>query len=286
MAATAGEIDLGPWPGLFRRIWWKAALLSVALGAATLLALLRVPNLYRARAVIAPVTEDAKQAPNLGALAALGIAAGAPAKVEDLDTLFNSDDLTVRVFRKHALWPIVYGDTYDPRTGSARPGWLSRAAGGGKTPQPPGDWDAIRAARSGLSIAVNKRSGVLHIAFESSSADGSAEIVGYYLDEGKSRLQEEALQRANRNKQFIAEQIGKTVDPLTRDRLYALYGQEVEREMLARNREQFGFRVVDTPRAPDRKSGPKRARTAVLVTVLSFPLAAILFGLAPGRRRE
>ena len=77
------------------------------------------------------------------------------------------------------------------------------------------------------------------------SAEGSANIVKYFLDEGKSRLQEEALERATINKKFIEEQIGKTVDALTRDRLYSLYGQEVEKEMMARNREQFGFRVID-----------------------------------------
>ena len=53
------------------------------------------------------------------------------------------------------------------------------------------------------------------------------------------------------NKKFIEEQIGKTVDALNRDRLYSLLGQEVEREMMARNREQFGFRVIDSPRVPD-----------------------------------
>ncbi len=49
------------------------------------------------------------------------------------------------------------------------------------------------------------------------------------------------------NKKFIEEQIGKTVDALNRDQLYSLLGQEVEREMMARNREQFGFRVIDSP---------------------------------------
>jgi hypothetical protein len=55
------------------------------------------------------------------------------------------------------------------------------------------------------------------------------------------------------NKKFIEEQIGKTVDALNRDRLYSLLGQEVEREMMARNREQFGFRIIDVPRIPASK---------------------------------
>lgn len=40
------------------------------------------------------------------------------------------------------------------------------------------------------------------------------------------------------------------------DRLYSLYGKEIERKIMARNREPFGFRVNDSPMVPDRKSGP------------------------------
>jgi hypothetical protein len=87
------------------------------------------------------------------------------------------------------------------------------------------------------------------------------------------------------NKKFIEEQIGKMVDALTRDRLNSLYGQEVEREMMARNREQFGFRIIDSPRIADRKSRPQRAKTAVLATLLAAPVWTIILGLM-GRRRE
>ena len=79
------------------------------------------------------------------------------------------------------------------------------------------------------------------------------------------------------NKKFIEEQIEKTIDALTRDRLYPLYGQEVEREMLARNREQFGFRVVDVPRIPDRKFKPKRGVSAIAATTLSFFIGCVFF---------
>jgi len=62
-----------------------------------------------------------------------------------------------------------------------------------------------------------------------------------------------------------------------------LYGQEVEREMMGRNREQFGFRVVDAPRVPDRKSGPERAWNITIASLLAC-LAGCAFSLA--RRRK
>jgi uncharacterized protein involved in exopolysaccharide biosynthesis len=134
----------------------------------------------------------------------------------------------------------------------------------------PGDWDAIRGAEKSFKVSTNKKMGTLFIAFETLNPSGAADIVRYYLDEAKSRFQEEALERATRNKRFLEEQIGKSMDPLSRERMYAVYGQEVEREMMARNREQFGFKIIDAPRVPDRKSRPERAWNISIASFLAF----------------
>jgi uncharacterized protein involved in exopolysaccharide biosynthesis len=263
------EIDLGIYFAILRKVWWKIALLSLAAGVATLIYMFTKPNIYRATAVITPSIDDKKQNPAFGALASFGVSIGGPSSVEELETLFKSNDLTVRVFRKYNLWPIILMGEFDPATGKIKPAWADRLFGNEKKEKPPGDWDAIRVAKALLKIFANKKTGTVSVSFASPSAEGSANIVKYYIEEGKSRLQEESLDRATKNKRFIEEQIGKTLDALTRDRLYGLYGQEVEREMMARNREQFGFRVIDSARVPDQKSGPPRAQTALLVTILS-----------------
>jgi len=262
--------DLREYSAVLRKAWWKIVLLSLAVGIAVLLVMFRLPNVYEATAVITPAVEERRQNPALGALASFGVDIGSPSRVEDLETLFRSNDLTVRIFRKYSLWPILLEDRYDPATGKMRNSWTYRFFGIGNASKPPGDWDAIRAVKARVKVSLNRRAGTLSMSFESPSAEGSAAILKYYLEEGKSRLQEEAFERAEKNKKFIQEQIGKTVDALTRDRLYTLYGQEVEREMLARNREQFGFRVIDSPRAPDRKTKPQRAKSAIAATVFSF----------------
>ncbi len=271
-------IDLGEYFAVFRRVWWKAGLLSLAVGVVTLLVTLWMPNIYLATAVVTPATEDGIQNQALGVLSSFGVVVGDPAKVEDLETLFKSNDLTVRVFGKYKLWPIVLPDRFDPATGMLKDSWTDRLFGGGKGPRPPGDWDAIRAAKDALRVSVSRKSGTVSVSFESPSAEGSASVVKYYLDEAKSRLQEEAFERASRNKKFIEEQIGKTVDVLNRDRLYSMYGQEVEREMLARNREQFGFRVIDSARVPDRKFKPQRAYSFVLAMLMAFFVSAVVLG--------
>lgn len=267
------EIDLGIYFAILRKVWWKIALFSISVGIVTLLVILRSPNIYQATAVITPSVDEKKQNPALGALASFGVSIGGPSSIEDLESLFKSNDLAVRVFRKYNVWPIVLADKFDSATGKVKPDWMDRLLGDEKGPKPPGDWDAIRAAKDLLKVSVNKKSGTVSVFFESPSAEGSANIVKYFLDEGKSRLQEEALDRATKNKKFIEEQIGKTVDALNRDRLYSLLGQEVEREMMARNREQFGFRVIDSPRVPDRKFKPQRVKGAMLASIF-----ALIFG--------
>ena len=277
--STGGDIEihLGEYFTIVRSHWWKIAGLSLAVGIATLLYMFTKPNIYRSSAEIMPVEENGKRDLTIGALASFGVQVGGATKVEDLDLLFKSNDLTVRVFTRHDHWKTLLGDAYDPATGKVKAKWLASLLSRKSEPAAPGDWSAIRAARDAMRINLNRRTGSLTLSFETTSPEESAAILTQYLEEAKSRLQEEAFTRAAQNKKFIEEQIGKTVDALTRDRLYALLGQEVEREMLARNREQFGFRIIDSPRVPDRKFRPRRGRGFILALFLSFFMGCVFF---------
>ncbi|HEY5995607.1 MAG TPA: Wzz/FepE/Etk N-terminal domain-containing protein [Candidatus Deferrimicrobiaceae bacterium] len=277
-------LDFGPIFRRLRRTWWKIALLSLFAGTVTFAIMRTFPNQYLATAVVSPPPEDTRQSPALGALASIGLTVGGPSSVEDLEALFRSRDLAAQVFRKHDLWPVVLGDRYDNVTKNVKVSRLSRMIDPEAASGPPGDWDAIRAVKDKLGVNVNKKAGTVSVSFESPSAQGSADVVRFYLEEGKRRLQEDALVRAGKNKRFILDQIAATFDPITRERLYSIYGQEVEREMLARNQEQFGFKVIDSVRVPDKKSGPKRVKTAALAMALSVPFGAFLFGALEKRR--
>ena len=271
-------VDLGRHIRTLRREWRKIALICLAVGIATFLVLFMKQNVYQASAMIAPPPQERREPPSLGMLASFGINVGGTTQVEDLEALFKSNDLTVRVFERHNLWPVLYKDRYDPASGKIRRSWMERISGKSGSGVPV-DWDAIRAARKRLQVLVNRRAGTVTISFDSPSPSGSAEIVKHYLEEGKSRLQEEALDRAVKNKRFIEEQIGKTMDTLIRDRLYSLLSYEVEQEMMARNREQFGFRVIDSPRAPDRKISPRRLYNAGISMLLALIGSWIFFGV-------
>jgi uncharacterized protein involved in exopolysaccharide biosynthesis len=277
---TAEEQGLTEYASSLLPHWWKILGVSLGAGVVTLLLLLLSPNIYRASATVSPVKDELKKNAALGALASIGLSVGGATEIEELEALFKSQDLTVRVFGKHDLWRTAFAGSLDAN-GMKKVGLKDKVIGtilGRNTePKPPGDWDAIRKAKDSLAISSNKKMGLLSISFEAPSQEASAGIVRYYLEEAKDRLQEEAFDRATKNKKFIESQIGKTVDTLNRERLYQLYGQETEREMMARNREQFGFRIIDAPRVPDRKSKPMRGLSAMLAAGVSFAGACAFY---------
>ena len=249
---------------VLRANWLRILGPALAVGVGALLLLFLIPNYYRARAVLSPTGEDSKQGAALGALASIGLPVGGASRIEDLESLIRSHDLTVQIFGRNDTWGDTLGSKYDPASKTLRPGLPFRLW---KTGTPPTDWDAIRYADEALLTGLNRKAGTLTITFEALSPESSARILALYLEAAKTRMQQEALDRAAKNKAFLEAQLAKTSDPLSRDRLFSTLGQEIDKEMMAHNREQFGFRVIDAPRVPDRKAGPARSPVAVALTM-------------------
>lgn len=279
-------IDLLAYARILWSAKWKIFAFTLLAGLVTLGYMMMIPNVYRATAVIKPeVPDDRRTSSALGALASVGIPIGGASRSEDLEMRLKSDDLSIQVFRKHDIWPILYPDSYNPKTGMLKTGgWVARLLGREEEVKL-SEWSAIGTGRARLKIGLDKRTGALSITFDSPSPEGSERILQYYLDEAKTRIQEETLNRANINKEFIQTQIAKTFDPLLRDRLYALYGVEVEKEMLAKNREQFGFAIIDSPKAPKNAIKPNRIRSLKISVFLSF-LAGCAFFIIRSTKRK
>ena len=273
---------------VMRRNLVSIILISFGAASAVLMFTIFLPNIYRSSAVIKPVSQESqKYFSPLEQLASIGVPIPTNTRIEDLEVLLKSEDLTTRVFRKYDLWKEVFKEEIDRSTGKRKEGILSSFRASVKGDEASGDWDVIRVAKKALSVRTDTRRGIVTISFESRHPALSAKIVGHYLDEAKSRLQEEELERARRNKEFLQDQITKTVDVLTRDRLYSLYGKEIEMEMLALNREQFGFRLVDSPKPPDRKVSPQRALATIIAGLTAFFISVVCFAaIDAGKKRK
>jgi uncharacterized protein involved in exopolysaccharide biosynthesis len=250
---------------------WKILLITCGTGALTLGMGFLQGNVYQASALIKPV-EEKDGGGGLsqlgGALGGLGIEIGGTSDIQTVGIILKSRELAARVFQKDSLFQRLFPET--ERNGNNEPSLRERMGGVTNKVKGPTDWDYIRAAGKYLGVQIDKKTGTITVSFVSSSPTLAAEVVNTYLSTAKDMLQEQAFERASNNKKFLEEQIRKTFDAMTKERIYLLYNKEIEKEMLARNREQFGFIVIDPPRIPDRKFGPHRLIRAIFVSFVAF----------------
>jgi uncharacterized protein involved in exopolysaccharide biosynthesis len=87
-------------------------------------------------------------------------------------------------------------------------------------------------------------------------------------------MSSEAKRVANTNRKYLEEQLGASSDPFIKQKTYNLIAQQIETAMMAEVKENFAFKVIDPPLAPDKKFKPKRAQ----MVVLSF-VGALFLGI-------
>lgn len=78
------------------------------------------------------------------------------------------------------------------------------------------------------------------------------------------------------NKKHLEDQLAKTADPIIRQKIYTLLSLQVETSLMSEVKENFAFKVIDPPRAPDKKIKPKRGKIVALSFVLSISIGMML----------
>lgn len=265
---------------MIRVLWarkWIIMGITAFVGAATLGLGMLQKNVYRASAVVKPVEErEGGGASQIGGmLSGFGIDFGGSSDIQSLAVLFKSQELAVRVFGSDNLYLKLFPDWEKAKSGSLLAFGNSpedTKPGGG-----PSDWDYIRAAQKFLAVQPEIKKKIITVSFDSNSPGLAAEIVGKFMSEAKNLLQDQALSKATKNVKFLEDLIRNTHDPMAKDKVFSLYSREIEREMLARNKDQFGFVVVDSARVPDKKIAPHRLKRAIIASFLVFLACAVYF---------
>ncbi|MBI5016170.1 MAG: hypothetical protein HZB55_11890 [Deltaproteobacteria bacterium] len=272
---------------LLQQAWWKVLLAAALGGAGAVMGTSLAPAGYRATAVLRPTATGPESAEVTfeSVMSPIGIAQGGSAALENLVFLFRSRDLTRRVFRRNDLWPALWGERFDPLRKRISPNLWETLCWGQRVPRSPGDWDAVRAAESRLRVSADVRLGVVTVSFDARSRSDATAIVGDYLEEARNALQSSALARARAKASFLSAELARAIDPITRRRLSELYARQLEEEMMARNREQLGFTVIDSPTAAGRQPDRER-RKLILLAALGGLSTAFLYYLEPCPRRQ
>ena len=137
-------------------------------------------------------------------------------------------------------------------------------------------WDGIRALDKNVTINYNLKDDIITIAVHFRDPDMAARIANYYIITLNDYMSSEARRTANINKEYLEKQLRETNDNIIQQKIYNLIADKIETTMMAEVKENFAFKVLDPPMAPDKKSSPKRAQMVVIAIIVSLFLGVFV----------
>jgi len=307
--AAEDEIDLLE---LWAVIWkWRRmiAWLTAGVVALTVVVSLLMTNMYKAEAVIAPVTQSSKEGGPSAAMAMLaqqfgglpGIAAPAGTTAAEIVNLLNSHIVREKVINRYNLLPVLFPDDWDAerKRWKAEEGgfsfvylnpmyWVSRVTAllrppppglAQKTPGVPDVWDGLRELEDIIEVKNNMKENSITVSAQFDDPVMAARLVEYLLTTLTDHMSAEARRVAQTNQKYLESQLATASDPFIKQKIYNLIAQQIETSMMAEVKENFAFKVLDPPKAPDKKFKPKRALMVVIafVTALFLGIFAAFF---------
>jgi hypothetical protein len=227
----------------------------------------------------------AQQFGGMGGLAGLALPGGTTAS--EIVALLESNILREKVIERYNLMPVLFYEEWDAEKKDWKRGGiklnplyyvkkltgtlLPEAKGVKKKDDDvPDIWDGIRMLDDDIvNVKNNIKDNTITITADFHDAETAAKIVDYFLLTLTDHMSSEAKRVATINKQYLEGELGKTADPLLKQKIYEMIAQQLETSMTAEVKENFAFKVIDPPKAPDKKIKPKRALMVILSVVLS-----------------
>jgi uncharacterized protein involved in exopolysaccharide biosynthesis len=218
---------------------------------------LTLETIYEARAVLIPAGALSKDT-TASTLVAMqfGIAPPSSPAATEIVNLLKSNILLEKIIKKHKLAGTFF-----------RSEELSKAS------EEQLLWESIRYMRTIMKINFTQKDNVIQVAVQFRDPRKSADIVKETLDELNDHMSAETKRVAETNKRYLESQIDKAADPFIRAKIYSLIAQQIETSMMAEAKENFAFKVLDPPKVPDKKIGPKRAHMVIIAFVASLFLS-------------
>ncbi len=276
-----------------RKLIGKLVLASVIL---TVIVSLMMKNIYGANAIITPIAKDtsgnmaASLMSQVGGMASMFLPESASSS--ELQTLLKSNVLRERVITQYNLLPILFPDKWDENTKNWKKGGgynplslISSLAGVfrpadkkaiKKDEGAPDIWDGLRRLDGMVQINNNIKDKTITIQVQFDDPVMAANIVGYFLAALNDHMRSETKRVTTTNRKYLEEQLIETADPYIRQKIYNLIAQQIETSMMAEVKENYAFKVLEPPRAPDRKIKPNRSQMVLMSLFVSLLIGAVL----------
>lgn len=253
------EIDILELYEILKKYWKKIILfVFIAVSLTIGISYLMTP-IYEAKAILAPTSSQSNPSLMSAFASQLGIISPQASEVSEVVALLKSKILQERVINKVNLINVFFDpDDLKDKTEDEK------------------IWEALRFFEENLKINYKPKDNLIEVSMQFKDPQACANIVNYLIVELKEYMSEEMKRVARTNKMYLESQLNKTMDPFIRAKIYNLIANQIEQTMLAEAKENFSFKVIDPPKAPDKKVKPKRIVMA-LVSLAGSLMIGIFF---------
>jgi len=250
--------------------WLAAVCLIGAIVAAFLF-----PPVYRAEAVVLPVSPEGDEgllaglASQFGALGSIaGIDLTGDSLAQEAIATLRSRSFTEDFIVERGLLQRIYEDDWD----EDEEAWTVDAD------DVPTLWEAGTDFDEDIrSVIENRRNGLVTVRIEWTDPEEAADWANDLIRRVNARMRQQAVQDAEKSLDYLRRELDKTSVIEIREAIFRLIENQTRKIMIANVREDYAFKFIDPAKPPDEDDfvWPQR-----FLIVVGGALLAVLLGLA------
>ncbi len=295
MQVQDDEIDLGE---LWRAVWagkFTIIAISFIFAVASIFFALSQPNVYKASAILSPVSEKsgggglAALAGQFGGLASmaginLGGGGGGDKTALALEIIKSRSFIENFIAKHELLVPIMAGENWDIATDTlilddelydqVNSKWIRDVSPPKKTV--PSSWEAFNEFSELLSISQDKETSMVTIEIEYFSPTMAQQWLTWLISDVNDFLRDEDQKEAQDSIDYLTRQLENIQVTTMETVFYQLIEEQTKNMMLTQVKAEYVLKTIDPPQVPDEKNGPKRALIVVLGTMLGGMLSVLI----------
>lgn len=265
---------------------WQILGITVVIAIASAVIAIRLPNIYKSEALLAPTTESSGinlpgQLGGLASLAGVDIGGGNSGNTVLALKLLESRYFVSKFIENHKLAAALFGangwdsatdsleydsSIYDQRTNT----WVREV----KWPRgaEPSKQELYDEFLDIFQVTIDDDSGYVTISVEHYSPNLSKTWVSLLVKDINNEMKNREVQQAEKSIEFLTEQVKNTDIADAKSMMYSLIEEQVKTLMLANSRDEFAFKTVDPAVVAEQIHKPQR----VLIVILSVLMGLML----------
>jgi uncharacterized protein involved in exopolysaccharide biosynthesis len=234
-----------------------------------------MPKQYRAEILITPTDSPTGASGGLGAMASqvgalaslAGVSISGKGSKEEAVAVLQSRLITESYVQENNLLPVLYADRWDQSSKH----WKTTAAG-----RIPSLWMANQYFTKKIrDVKEDRQTGLVTMRITWRDPAAAATWANDLVRDTNRYLRNKAIQESEKNIAYLNDQASKTNVIEARSAIYSILKEELNKEMIARGREEYALKVLDPAQPPETPSSP----SSLLLGTVGFGVGIILSAL-------